>query len=123
MLGLSWSELGTISTVVSILLAVVPAVIRFRQVLVKESALITEVVGIIVLMGGLFVYVTAMPQWVQIQEQIARLSSPAGTSFGEDVQSLHILFFGSIGLMMLGGLLTMFGLVGRVMTGPTKKSK
>lgn len=120
MQGLSWSELGTISTIVSIMLAVIPAVVRFRGVLAKSSDLITEIVGIVVLMGGLFVYVTAMPQWVQIQDQLSRLSPSSGSTLGEDIQSLHILFFGSIGLMMLGGLLTLFGLVGRVMTS-TKK--
>ncbi len=121
MLGLGWNEWGTISTVVSIMLAVIPAVVRFRQVLAKSADLITEIVGIIVLMGGLFVYVTAMPQWVQVQDQITRLSSPEGGTLGQDAQSLHILFFGSIGLMMLGGLLTLFGLVGRVMTGSKKR--
>jgi uncharacterized membrane protein YidH (DUF202 family) len=121
MQGLGWSELGTISTIVSILLAVIPAVIRFRQALLKSIDLITEFVGIIVLIGGVFVYVSAMPQWVQIQDQIALLSKQSGPTLGEEVQSLHILFFGSIGLMMLGGLLTLFGVLGRVMTGPKKR--
>lgn len=121
MLGLSWSEWGTITSILSILLAVIPAVIRFRDVLAKSIDLITEFVGIVVLLGGVYVYVSAMPQWVQIQDQIARLPSSSGPALGEDVQSLHILFFGSIGLMMLGGLLTLFGVIGRVMAGPKKR--
>jgi uncharacterized membrane protein YidH (DUF202 family) len=117
MLDLGWSGW---STIISIIVALVPAVFRFRQVLLKSQDLITELVGIVVLLGGLFVYVTAVPQWVQIQEQIARLSTSSPT-LGEEVQSLHLLFFGSIGLMILGGLLTLFGLMGRVMMGSKKK--
>jgi uncharacterized membrane protein YidH (DUF202 family) len=117
MLDIGWSGW---STIVSVLLAVIPAVVKFRQVLLRSQDLITEFVGIIVLMGGLYVYVTAMPQWVQIQEQISRMSSNS-SSLGQDIQSLHTLFFGSIGLMVLGGLLTMFGVVGRVMAGPKRK--
>ena len=113
-LDLGWSGW---STIISIIVALVPAVVRFRQVLQKSLDLITELVGIVVLLGGLFVYVTAMPQWVQIQDQLARLSATSSPTLGEEVQSLHILFFGSIGLMMLGGLLTLFGLMGRVMMG------
>ncbi len=117
MLDIGWSGW---STIVSILLAVIPAVVKFRQVLSRSQDLITEFVGIIVLMGGLYVYVTAIPQWVQIQDQINRIS-PNASSLGQDIQSLHTLFFGSIGLMVLGGLLTMFGVVGRVMTGSKRK--
>ena len=117
MLDIGWSGW---STIVSILLAVIPAVVKFRQVLLRSQDLITEFVGIVVLMGGLYVYVTAMPQWLQIQDQISRMS-PNSSSLGQDIQSLHTLFFGSIGLMVLGGMLTMFGVVGRVMTGPKRK--
>lgn len=118
MLDLGWSGW---STIISIIIALVPAVVRFQKVLVKSQDLITELVGILVLLGGLFVYVTAMPQWVQIQDQLARVSATSSPTLGEEVQSLHILFFGSIGLMMLGGLLTLFGLMGRVMMGSKKK--
>lgn len=112
MLGLGWSEWSTISTLFSILLALIPVVIRFRQVLVKLQDLITEFVGIIVLMGGLYVYVT--------QDQIARLSVQSGV-LGQEMQSVNILFFGAIGLMTMGGLLMLFGVVGRVMTDPKKR--
>lgn len=118
MLDLGWSGW---STIVSILLALIPAVVKFRQVLLRSQDLITEFVGIVVLMGGLYVYVTAIPQWVQIQDQINRISPNSGSTLGQDIQSLHTLFFGSIGLMVLGGMLTMFGVLGRVMTGPKKR--
>jgi uncharacterized membrane protein YidH (DUF202 family) len=117
---LSWSGW---STVVSILVTLIPALYRFRDVLLKAQDLITETVGIIVLLGGLFVYAVTMPQWLQMQDQIARLSATSNPTLGDDLRSLHTLFFGSIGLMLLGGLLIVFGLLGRALAGTHTRKK
>lgn len=118
---LSWSGW---STIVSILLALIPTVFRFRQVLFTSKDLVTEIVGLVVLMAGLLLYAVTVPQWLQIQGQIAQLSAHSSPTLAQEIQSLHILFFGSIGVMMLGGLLTVFGLIGRLtgrLTTSTKK--
>ena len=114
---LNWSGW---STIISILAILVPALYRFRTVLSRSMDLITEIVGVVVLMGGLLVYSVTVPQWLQIQSQVQQLSANTSPTLGQELQSLHILFFGSIGVMMLGGLLTVFGLLGR-MTPPAKK--
>ncbi len=115
---LSWSGW---STIVSILLALIPTLFRFREVLSKSKDLVTEIVGIVVLIGGLLLYAVTVPQWLQIQGQITQLSAHSSPTLAQEAQSLHILFFGSIGVMMLGGLLTVFGLIGRMTTTSTKK--
>ena len=40
---------------------------------------------------------------------------------GQDVDNVPMFFFGSIGLMLLGGMLTLFGLVGRITASIKKK--
>ncbi len=117
---LSWTGW---STVLSILVALIPTLYRFRQTLAKSKDLITEIVGIGVLIGGVFLYVVTVPQWLQIRAQIAQLSAKSSPNLGQEVQDLHALLFGSIGLMMFGGLLTLFGLVERMTTlvASTKK--
>jgi len=97
------------NTVVSVLVALIPALFRFREVLLKSQDLVTEIAGIIVLMGGLVLYAETMPQWLQLQAQMAKM--------GLEVEGLQMMFFGSLGLMTLGGLLTLFGLLGRLSGG------
>ncbi|TMI89282.1 MAG: hypothetical protein E6H00_10300 [Bacillati bacterium ANGP1] len=101
------------NTIVTLLLALIPALFRFREILLKQQDLVTEIAGIIVLMGGLVLYAETMPQWLQIQAQMAKM--------GLEVEGLQMLFFGSLGLMTLGGLLTLFGLLGRIMGGMKRK--
>lgn len=103
MTDLGWSGWGTI---ISLLFALIPTLFRFREALIRLQDLITEIAGIVVLIGGLILYAVTVPQWVPIRAQMAQL--------GQGVESLLLLFFGSIGLMMLGGLLTVFGLLGRI---------
>jgi hypothetical protein len=118
---LGWSGWSTVVSIISIFVALIPGVFRFRAVLSKWKDLISEIIGIVVLLGGLFLYSVTVPQWVQIQTQVTQLSTNASPALGQEVQSLHTLFFGSIGLMMLGGLLTVFGLLGRMTTGTKRK--
>ena len=101
--SVNWSAWGTI---ISLLLAIIPAVVRFRDHLAKIQDLITEVAGVVVLLAGLVLYTVTVPQWVPVRTQLERL--------GPDVESLAMLFFGSITLTSIGALLTLFGLVGRI---------
>ena len=101
------------NTVVSVLVALIPALFRFREVLLKSQDLVTEIAGIIVLMGGLVLYAETMPHWLQLQAQMAKM--------GLEVEGLQMVFFGSLGLMTLGGLLTLFGLLGRLSGGMKRK--
>jgi uncharacterized membrane protein YidH (DUF202 family) len=107
---LSWSTWGT---VVSVLLTVVPALIRFREHLVKLQDLITETVGVVVLLTGAVLYMMTLPRWLPVRAQMERL--------GTDVESLTMIFFGSIVLTMLGTMLTLFGVVGRVSASLRRK--
>ena len=109
------------SSVVAILLALIPAIFRFWGVLSKLKDLLTEIVGILVLMGGLFLYAVTVPEWVQIEAQIVQSSANSNPGLGEQVHTIQTLFFGSIGLMMLGGLLALFGLLGRFTMNMRKK--
>lgn len=110
MTDLSWSGWGTI---VSVLLALIPAVIRFRDSLAKLQDLITEIAGIIVLLGGLFLYMVTVPRWLPIRAQMEGL--------GADVETVTMVFFGSIALISLGAMLTLFGLFGRITTSLRRK--
>jgi uncharacterized membrane protein YidH (DUF202 family) len=107
---LSWSTWGT---VVSVLLTVVPALIRFREHLAKLQDLITETVGVIILLTGSVLYMMTLPRWLPVRAQMERL--------GTDVESLTMLFFGSIVLTMIGTMLTLFGVVGRVSASLKRK--
>ncbi len=118
MQDMSW--LGWGLAAVCILAAVMMALLRLQNMLAKLKDLITEILGVVVLISGVFLYVVAVPQWSQIQAEIAELSGKATAGLSEQVQTLYTLYFGSISLMMLGGLLTLFGLFGR-MTSARKK--
>jgi hypothetical protein len=47
-----------------------------------------------------------IPHWIPLRTQMERL--------GTDVESLVILYFGSIALTLMGAMLTVFGILGRV---------
>ncbi len=108
---ISWPGWGI---VVGAVLAVIFILFRYRDTLLQLKNLITEIVGVIVLMSGLFLYATAVPQWLQMHDEIAQLAPPSAPSLSDHVQTLYTLYFGSISLMMLGGLLTAFAIFGRV---------
>lgn len=99
----SWSRWGTL---LSVLFALIPTVLRFRVVLVKIQDLIIEIAGIVILLAGLIMYAMIVPHWLQFKAQMAQQ--------GLEVESLPMVFFGSIALMVLGGVLTLFGLMGRI---------
>jgi uncharacterized membrane protein YidH (DUF202 family) len=113
MADFSWYEWGRIVSILSVLVALIPTVLRFRDALSKMQDLITEIAGVMMLLGGVLVYWAIVPKWMQFQAQMAKL--------GQDAESVPMFFFGSIGLMMLGGMLTLFGLVGRITASLKKK--
>lgn len=90
------------------LLTVVPALIKFREHLSKIQDLIIEIVGVVVLLIGAIMYMITVPQWIPLRAQMERL--------GADVESLMILYFGSIVLTLMGALFILFGILGRVTT-------
>ena len=113
MTDLGWYEWGRIASILSVLVALIPTVLRFRAALARMQDLITEIAGVVLLLGGVVLYSEIVPKWLQFQVQMARL--------GQDVENVPMFFFGSIGLMLLGGMLTLFGLVGRIAAGIKKK--
>ncbi len=114
---LGWFEWGLIACVVAIIVA---AALRLQRFLVQVRSLITEIVGIVVLLSGGFLYAVAVPQWLRVQDDLTQLSDRAAVGLSDQVQTLYTLYFGAISLMMLGGLLTVFGIFGR-MAGRSKK--
>jgi uncharacterized membrane protein YidH (DUF202 family) len=106
----SWSTWGTIA---SVLLTIVPALLRFRAHLLKLQDLITEIVGVVFLLIGAILYMITVPQWIPLRAQMERM--------GTDVESLVVLYFGSIALTLMGAMLTLFGIVGRVTTSLKRK--
>lgn len=110
---LGWPGWGIM---VSILLAIIPVLYRLWQVLAESKDLIIEIVGLVVLMGAFYLYMATMPQWLQVQALIAQPSTPSNPGLGQQIHTIPTVYFGSIGLMMVGGLLTLFGLLGRLTT-------
>ena len=113
MTDFGWYEWGRIASILSVLVALIPTVLRFRAAIARMQDLITEVAGVLLLLGGVVLYSEIVPKWLQCQVQMARL--------GQDVDNVPMFFFGSIGLMLLGGMLTLFGLVGRITASIKKK--
>src|SRR5438132_3094057 len=113
MTDFGWYEWGRIASILSVLVALIPTVLRFRAAIARMQDLITEVAGVLLLLGGVVLYSEIVPKWLQFQVQMARL--------GQDVDNVRMFFFGSIGLMLLGGMLTLFGLVGRITASIKKK--
>jgi len=109
---MSW--LGWSLAAASLAVAAMLILLRLQDLLSKLKDLITEILGLIVLISGAFLYVVAVPQWSQIHVEIAQLSGNAPSGLTEQVQTLYTLYFGSISLMMLGCLLTLFGVFGRM---------
>lgn len=113
---LSWIEWGAVA---SVLLVITAVAWRFRPTLLHLRSLITEIVGIVVLLSGGFLYAVAVPQWLRVQDELTQLPDRSGLS--DQVQTLYTLYFGAISLMMLGGLLTVFGIFGRMASRKRKE--
>lgn len=101
-------------TLVSIALAVIPAVVKFRVELTRVIDVMAEGVGLISLVFGVLLYTHTLPQWQQLQGTLPALASESPILAATHYQSLFILYTGSIALMVLGAMLGFSGLAGRL---------
>ncbi|OLD53484.1 MAG: hypothetical protein AUI83_08810 [Armatimonadetes bacterium 13_1_40CM_3_65_7] len=96
--------------VISLSFTVVPVVYRYRGVLAKITDVLAEAIGFSALVGGLYVYTQTLPE---IPTAALQFKSDPSLSGAEHIQTLDLLYFCAISLMVLGGLLTVSGLLGR----------
>ena len=96
--------------VISLSFTVVPVVYKYRGVLAKITDVLAEAIGFSALVGGLYVYTQTLPE---IPTAALQFRSDPSVSGAEHIQTLDLLYFGAISLMVLGGLLTVSGLLGR----------
>lgn len=106
-LGDPWGTLLTLAVVL------IPAIIKNRAELTRFLDIISELLGLIVLAAGVMLYSDTLPQWERFRANITQLSGESPVFAAEHVQTLTILYSGSIALMVLGGLVALFGLLGR----------
>ena len=97
--------------VLSISFTIIPAVYKYRGVLRKITDVLAETIGFMALIGGLYIYTRTLPE---VQVVAIQLKADPSVSTAQHLQTLDMLYFGSIGLMVLGGLITVFGLIGRL---------
>lgn len=115
---LSWNGWSTLA---SIALAVIPAVLKFRAELTRALDVVAELVGLVVLMFGVLLYTYTLPLLQQLQANLPQMSIESPSLAAQQVQVLYTLYPGSIALMVLGGLLALSGVLGRKRTAITKK--
>ena len=96
--------------VISLSFTIVPVVYKYRGVLTKITDVLAEAIGFSALVGGLYIYTRTLPE---IQIATAQWKVDPSLSAAEHIQTLDLLYFGAISLMVLGGLLSVSGLVGR----------
>jgi len=96
--------------VISLSFTIVPVVYRYRGVLTKITDVLAEAIGFTALVGGLYIYTRTLPE---IQIATIQWKVDPSLSAAEHIQTLDLLYFGAISLMVLGGLLSVSGLVGR----------
>ncbi len=111
---LDWAKILSIS------FTIIPAVYKYRGVLRKVTDVLAEAIGFMALIGGLYVYTRILPQ---VQEVATQLKADPSVSTAQHLQTLDMLYFGSIGLMVLGGLISVFGLIGRLEASIAAKMK
>lgn len=113
LLSQDWVRIITIS------FTVIPAVYKYRGILARVTDLIAEGFGFLSIVGGLYLYSNTLPQITTVAIQMSSEPSP---STAQHLQTLDLLYFGSIGLMVLGGLVSLFGLIGRATRAVAPKS-
>lgn len=108
-------------TLVSIALAVIPAVVKFRVELTRVIDVMAEGVGLIALIFGVVLYTYTLPQWQRLQGNLTQLTLESPILAATHYQTLFILYTGSIAMMVLGAMLGFSGLLGRI-RGTMKRS-
>ena len=96
--------------IISLSFTIVPVVYKYRGVLTKITDVLAEAIGFTALVGGLYIYTRTLPE---IQIATIQWKVDPSLSAAEHIQTLDLLYFGAISLMVLGGLLSVSGLVGR----------
>ncbi len=97
--------------VISLSFSIIPVVYKYRASLRKVTDVMAEAIGFIALVGGLYVYTRTLPE---VQTVAIELKADPSVSLADHLRTLDLLYFGSIGLMVLGGLVSVFGLIGRL---------
>jgi hypothetical protein len=105
------------NTLASLAVTVLPAVVRFRAEISRALDMVAEFVGLVVMIFGVFIYGTTLPQLQRMQGDLARISAESQLLAAQQVQTLYTLYTGSIAMMVLGGFLAISGLLGRVAAG------
>ena len=106
--------------VISLSFTIVPVVYKYRGVLTKITDVLAEAIGFTALVGGLYIYTRTLPE---IQIATVQWKVDPSLSAAEHIQTLDLLYFGAISLMVLGGLLSVSGLVGRFQAGVRDRLK
>ena len=106
-LGDPWGTLLTLTVIL------IPAIVRNRAELARYLDIISELFGLVVLTLGVILYSDTLPQWERFRANITQLSGESPMFAAEYLQTLTSLYFGSIALMVLGGLVALFGLLSR----------
>ncbi len=96
---------------ISISFTIIPVVYKYRAALRKVTDLLAEAIGFTALVGGVYIYTRVFPE---VHQATAQLRADPSLSLADYVRTLDLLYFGSIGLMVLGGLVSVFGLIGRL---------
>lgn len=110
----SWNGWGIL---VSIAVALIPALLKFREELTRAIDLVAEFIGLLGLLFGVFLYATTLPHFERLQLDLGRISAESPGLAAQQMQTLWTLYSGSIALMVLGGLLAVSGLLGRLHAG------
>jgi len=105
------------NTLASLAVTVIPAVVKFRAEISRAIDFVAEFVGLVVLIFGVFIYGTSLPQLQRVQADLARLSAESPSMAAQQMQTLYTLYTGSIAMMVLGGFLALSGLLGRLRAG------
>lgn len=101
-------------TLITLCVAIIPAVLKFRAELARAIDVVAEGVGLLVLILGVVLYTNIFPQWERLQANLAPIAEESPVLAAQQVQTLLTLYTGSIALMVLGGLLAFSGLLGRL---------
>ncbi len=67
--------------------------------------------GAALLAGGFYVFTRAAPQWQKDQSLLIQVAAALSPSMRHQMEITRMEYFGSIGAMILGGLLILVGLV------------
>jgi hypothetical protein len=75
--------------------------------------------GAALLAGGFYLFTLTAPQWQKDQSLLIQVAAALSPSMHHQMEITRMEYFGSIGAMILGGLLLLWGLVAyRTNSGP-----